>query len=492
MTNVLQAFDNLSNKLTMYKSVLYGLLSLVVIADVLAFLDIISINPVGLIISVFVLGASCYVANEVFARLFRASTNSESWLITALILSCILSPRVSLSFVGLAALCGAIAMASKYVLVWRGSHVFNPAAFGAFVVSVTGLMSANWWIATPALLPVTAVLAVLVLRKQRRFTMFFVFAAAALAVMLIIGLGRDQAATEIVKNTFFSWPLVFLGSIMLVEPITSPSDKYYQLLVAVVVGALFSAQLHFWQLSTAPHTVLLVGNLLATFLAAPFGSWLYVKQKKQLAPDILEVTFDKPKGLRFIPGQYMEWTLAHPGADIRGNRRTFSIASAPAEDDVRLAVRTFEKGSSFKRALAKINVGDKIRVANISGQFTLPAGDQKLLFIAGGIGVTPFRSMVAQLLETKRERDIEFVYLAVNKDEFVFKDLLDTAKSVGVTTHYVIDRLADGELQQLVPDFAKRQIYISGPHGMVDFYSKSLRKLGVKRSYIHTDHFSGY
>lgn len=492
MTNLYQSFDNFSNQLTMYKSVLYGLIGLVLAADVLAFMGVIGISPGGLLLSVAALAASCYVANYVFARLFGASVNSESWLITALILACILNPHLSWSFAALAALCGAVAMASKYLLVWRGSHIFNPAAFGAFVVSVTGLMSAGWWIATPALLPITAGLAVLVLRKQRRFTMFFVFAAVALTVMLVIGLSRDQAAGEIIKNTLFSWPLVFLGSIMLVEPTTSPSDKYSQLLVAGAVGALFSAQLNIWQLSTAPHTVLLIGNILTAVLAAPFGAWLYVTRIKRLTPDILELTFDKPAGLQFIAGQYMEWTLAHPSADMRGNRRAFSIASAPAEDEVRLAVRTFEKGSSFKRALMALKPGDKLRAANVSGQFILPAGNHKLLFIAGGIGITPFRSMVAQLLASGQRRDIALIYLAASEDDFVFRQLFADAEAVGLQTHYVVNKLADGELPKLVPDFAQRHVYISGPHGMVEAYRKSLQSQGVKRRRIHTDHFSGY
>jgi glycine betaine catabolism B len=492
MKSIVRTFDNFSNQLTMYKGVLYGLLSLIIAADILAFFDVIGISPVGLIISVVVLGAACYVSNYGFSKLFHAATNSESWLITALILSCILTPHVSWSFVVLAALCGAIAMASKYVFTWHQSHIFNPAAFGAFVVSVTGLLSASWWIATPWLAPFTAGLALLVLRKQRKFTVFFVFAITALVVMLFMSAGNGISTYDVLKSAILSWPLIFLGSIMLTEPTTLPSDKYYQLIIAAVVGALFCIQMHVGAVSSAPHTVLLVGNLLAAVLAAPFGAWLRVKQVQRLAPDILELTFEKPQRMSFKAGQYMEWTLPHKNADIRGDRRTFSIASAPLESEVKLAVRTPEQGSSFKKALAALHEGDRIRVANISGQFTLPNKNQKLLFIAGGIGITPFRSMVAQLSAKQLDCDIVLLYFARTRQEHVFSDVLTEAKSIGVQTYYLVDPLDDDALKQLVPDIDERLAYISGPPGMVDSFRIRLRKLGVKRSAIRTDHFSGY
>ena len=492
MKNMLQTFETMSSQLTMYKGMLYGLLSLLIIADILAFFDVIGISPAGLIVSVLVLSTACYVANYGLAKLFGAATNSESWLISALILACILTPRVSWSYVAFAALAGVIAMASKYILVWRQSHIFNPAAVGAFVVSVTGLLSASWWIATPWLAPITIVLALIILRKQRKFTMFFVFAVTALLVMLLMSLGNDKALIDVLKDTVLSWPLIFLGSVMLTEPITLPSDKYYQLIVAALVGALFCIQMHVGVISSAPHTVLLVGNLLAAVLVVPFGAWLHITKTRHLAPDILELTFAKPRGLRYKAGQYMEWTLPHVAADIRGNRRTFSIASAPSQAEVKLVVRIFEKSSSYKKALAKLTAGDRIRVANVSGEFTLPASPQKLLFVAGGIGITPFLSMLAQLTVKKQPFDITLLYMASSKDQFIGKDVFNNAALLGLKTEYTIGKLDTVALQQMVPDFTERLVYISGPPVMVDVYKKQLRQAGVSRNRIRTDHFSGY
>lgn len=493
MNTALQIFDDITSRITMYKGILFGLVSLLLVAELLAVLDIIGINPLGLVVSFGVLAVSCYVSNKVFARLWKAADNSESWLITACILACIVTPKVGWEFVGLAALTGAIAMASKYAITWRQSHFLNPAAVGAFVVSVTGLLSVNWWIATPALLPVTAGLAVVALRKQRRFITFFVFAAAALITMLLVNMGQGQAVDAVLRNAFLSWPLVFLGSVMLTEPITLPSDSYSRLLVATGVGVVFAAQIHVGPVSSAPHTALLVGNILAAVLAPPFGAWLTVRRNQRLAPDIVELTFAKPPGLRFKPGQYLQWTLPHRRVDLRGNRRSFSVASAPAEDEVRLAVRIAEKGSSYKAALAKLKSGQRIRVTDVSGNFTLPPDSSKILLIAGGIGITPFRSMIAQLVAARRHRDIVLLYIATSPEQFIWKDLFAKAGAYGVRTEYIVDRLFSAdELHKHVADISERHVYISGPNQMVHYYEHMARSLGVPRKHMHKDYFNGY
>jgi ferredoxin-NADP reductase len=87
-------------------------------------------------------------------------------------------------------------------------------------------------------------------------------------------------------------------------------------------------------------------------------------------------------------------------SDSRGNRRYFTIASAPADDTVRLGVRLAPNGSAFKRGLAQVQPGDEIVASQLAGNFTLPRNKQrKLAVIAGGTGITPFRSMLDELLE---------------------------------------------------------------------------------------------
>jgi len=492
MQLIIRRIDAVLNRFTMYKVVLYGLIVLLIVTDILAFTGRISIPPVGLLLSILVLGSVCYVANELCSRLFRVAANSESYLITALILACILPPASTLSRFLLLGLAGVIAMVSKYVIIWRGSHFLNPAALAAFVMTVSGLLAATWWIATPVLVPFTSLLALVVLHKQRKFTLAFTFGITATLMLLFIGSGlHNLNPIEVVKGAVGSWPIIFMGSIMLTEPSTLPPTRYYQVLVAMLVGVAFSSELHYGNLTATPQTALLLGNLFTLIVAPTFGVLLKLKAINPFSDTLYDVVFEKPKHFTFMPGQYMEFTLAHKGADIRGNRRTFSIASAPSEPELHLGTRRYDPSSTYKKALFSMKPGRYIRAAHVAGNFILPRNSaEPLVLIAGGIGITPFRSMITELIHTKQHRDIVLIYVANTQQDFIYHEDFTAAQSVGVTMHYETGRLTADHLQRLVPDIADRKAYISGPDAMVTGYKVLLRSIGVRR--IRTDHFSGY
>ena len=494
MRKLLQPLDQLLNRFTMYKVVLFGLFGLWLGAELMALTGLIGVSAWGIALSLSVLVIVCWATTAALAAYFKAPYNNDSYFISALILTFILPPIDSVDRLVWVALCGFIAMASKYLLTWRGSHIFNPVAFGAVVLSIAGVLPAAWWVATPNLLPLTAVLALIVLRKQRNFQLFATFAVVALLVLLLNDtvLG-DQTALEVFKSAALSWPIVFMGSIMLTEPLTLPAGRQNQLLVAALVGAIFAAQINVGPVSTTPQFALVMGNVFALLLYVPYGANLRLKRMQTIAPDTLELVFDKPKNLHFRPGQYLEMTLARPYLAMRGNRRTFSIASAPHETEVRLGIRVYTPSSKYKSYLQTLQPGALVRSANVKGSFTLPADTtQPLLFIAGGIGITPFRSMVAELLLTNQSRDIRILYTASTPEHFAYKSVLDKAATVGVKTDYIVTGFDGEELQTRVPDLAKRAIYISGPDGMVRHYDHMIQDLGVSRRHIHKDHFSGY
>ncbi len=475
----------------MYQGILQGLAGLLVLAGILGATGVISVKPVALLISVVTLATVCYASNVFFGWLFRAPRNTESYLITALILACILPPPQSLERVGLIALTGVIAMASKYLLVYRGSHVFNPAALGAFVVSVSGLLPVIWWVATPWLIPYTVILAVLVLRKQRRFALFFTFAITALAMMSYVGVLQDQPMGEVLRNAVLSWPILFMGSVMLTEPTTLPATKRYQLLMAVLVGAVFSSQLHIWEIASNPQTALIIGNLFALFVTPTIGLLLRLKETTQVAPNVYDLVFE-PIGrkLPFQPGQYLEWTLPHKKVDARGNRRIFSIASSPSEKYIHLGTKTYDRSSSFKNALLAMKPGKVIRVAHPAGSFTLPLDtSRKLAFIAGGIGITPFRSMVQSLSDNNDQRDVTLLYGERSPELFAYKSVFNKSS---ITTKYITGAVDASHITNYVPDFKDRLFYVSGPHAMVQATVSTLKTMGVTSGNIKTDHFTGY
>ena len=189
-----------------------------------------------------------------------------------------------------------------------------------------------------------------------------------------------------------------------------------------------------------------------------------------------------------------------------------AIASSPTEPELRLGAKFYPNASSYKTSLANLSVGDTIIASQLSGDFVLPKNkDKKLVFIAGGIGVTPFRSMIKYLIDTKEKRDIAMVYANKTPTDIAYKDFFDSAAAspLGLKMIYTIDPIKDAKdapvgwkgsvgyingqmIVQNIPDFSSRMFYISGPHGMVSATEKTLKSIGVRGSQIKTDFFPGF
>jgi ferredoxin-NADP reductase len=151
--------------------------------------------------------------------------------------------------------------------------------------------------------------------------------------------------------------------------------------------------------------------------------------------------------------------------------------------------------------------GSPVLSGSIAGDFTLPRNkDKKLVFIAGGIGVTPFRSMVKYLHDKKEMRDVVLMYSNRSEAEIAYRDVFDAAAQagIGIKTVYTLTDAGPqswrGErgyidsamIQRQVPDYRDRTFYISGPQSMVDTFKKTLRQMGVARWNIRTDYFPGF
>jgi ferredoxin-NADP reductase len=184
--------------------------------------------------------------------------------------------------------------------------------------------------------------------------------------------------------------------------------------------------------------------------------------------------------------------------DRRGNRRYFTIASAPSERDVRLGVKFYENSSTFKKNLFALKAGDHVMAGQLAGDFTLPEDpSKKLVFIAGGIGITPFRSMIKHLLDNNQKRDIVVFYSIRIASERAYGDILQLAQQeLGIkvieSVTEISGRLTAEQIQSQVSDYKDRIFYLSGPQGMVKGFESSLQTLGVPHLQIKKDFFPGY
>lgn len=215
---------------------------------------------------------------------------------------------------------------------------------------------------------------------------------------------------------------------------------------------------------------------------------LKVKQVKRETKGAFSLIFEKPTNFRFYAGQYLDYELAVE--DPNGNTRAFTISASPTENFLMLSTKYGI--SPFKQALAQLKPGNEIKTSHPAGTFTL---DEKspAVFIAGGIGITPFRSMIKYVSDQKLSTTITLIYS--NSDEnFLFKkELEDWKQSLEDFTIIYHNSNLSGHLTELPPTTYHLPIYyLAGPPKMVDSFEKMLLELGVDKTNIRYDHFDGY
>lgn len=491
---ILKYIDWVHDRVTMYRLMLYYLIYLLAAGAALAALGYVNYSPFAIASSAVYLTVLCWVVNKVFAHVFKAPVNKESSLITALILALIVPPASTLSGLAFLTAAGGLAVASKYMLAIGRAHVFNPAAIAVALTSLGSGQAANWWVGTSAMMPFVLLGGLTMTRKVRRWQMVFSFLFAAYAgTALYTLLAHGNVSSNLNHLTLHS-SVFFLAFVMLTEPSTSPSGTGRQRWYGALVGALFPPQVHLASVYSTPELALMVGNLFTRPIEPRpklFPSFL---RKTRLAPDIAEFVFTPRQDFHYEPGQYMEWTLPHGHSDSRGDRRYLTLASSPTEAELRLGVRFYPDGSSYKKAMLNMVAGDRIVAARPAGDFVLPGDkERKLAFIAGGIGVTPYRSMVKYLLDSGERRDIAMVYSAATEDRLVYRDVFDeAARRFGAKITYRTGAITPALIQRGIPDYEDRLFYVSGPHPMVTEMRVALRGMGVSSSHIKTDFFPGY
>ncbi|MDQ1174439.1 ferredoxin-NADP reductase [Microbacterium testaceum] len=503
----------LIGRVSMYRLVMASLGLLAVISLVLSFAGLVVPEPLELVVSAVVLALACVATDLVAQSVLRMPRRVESSLITAAILLFVLRP--TLEPVGLAglALAGVVASASKYLLVWRGRHIFNPAATGASVLTIVSIWapdlgSSAWWVGSPWLAAPALVLGVLLLLRTDKLPIVVVFWVVAMAVAFTRTSVQFQAAgfpvdvPSVLLQVAFSSPFLFLGAFMLSEPLTLPPRRMQQYVVAVLVGVLAGWPIPVGEVTLGQERALLVGNLVAFLFCLRAAVRLQVEGRRDLTPTVRELTFRAARPFSFSPGQYLELDVPHRKPDGRGTRREFSIASAPEDlPEVRIAFKDGSQ-SSYKRALAAVEPGSTLAVTGVWGDFVLPSrSTSPVLLVAAGIGVTPFVSQLRHLVATDQQRDVVLVYVVSDAEELAFRDVI-AASGIRVVVftrdepHDLPagwewagpDRVDASSLVRAVPDLAQRAAYVSGPPRLITALAPALSKAKS----LTTDAFAGY
>jgi ferredoxin-NADP reductase len=235
---------------------------------------------------------------------------------------------------------------------------------------------------------------------------------------------------------------------------------------------------------------------------------LRLRRKEVVAEDTMAFYFEKPAGFQFTPGQYSDFTLINPPeTDAEGNIRSFTIASAPHEEDLMIATRM--RDTAFKRVLKSMAVGAQITMAGPQGSFALRADSPRSsILLAGGIGITPFRSMALDastsrhahrlllLYSNRRPEDAAFLHelqalAAKNKNFALVATMTEIEKSKRKwegKTGYIDKQM----LSEYASDLKTAICYLAGPPAMVSSIGKALSDAGVGKDAIQAEEFSGY
>ncbi len=519
MEKLRDLLDRQLGRVTMYRLVtivLSVLAAIYVLFSAIGVIDGVSVKHELLALGVLLVAS--YASNRALALIWRIKPHSESALITGLLLFFLFVPLLFTDLESYLWLVAAAVLAnlSKYVLAWRGRHVFNPAAAGAFLVylaqQIVGRDTATFAIwqaaATDKMLPFVVIGAFLVLWRTRRIDVGVLFILLA-AVLIVLGLNeRGTGFGDAIESTFKSYPVIFLAGFMLTEPLTLPPRRRQQLVVAGVMAVVFAYPTFVslvtdsppdlgW-FSPTPELALLVGNLVAFAFARRRGVALDLVSTRRLNPETHEFTFKPKRPMSFKPGQFVELTVPHKGADTRGLRRSFSISSPPGPDGtMTVALRVPEKSSSFKRAMIDLEPGERVHATGVGGDFVLPDDPAvPVVLIAGGIGITPFISQ----LQHAPDRDAVLVYGVNAPEEIAYADVLAGFKVVIVSPvapdhlptqwrHVEAPFVSVDLVATAVPDLDQRMAYISGPPAMVNSVRAGLARR-CKR--VKTDYFTGY
>lgn len=229
-------------------------------------------------------------------------------------------------------------------------------------------------------------------------------------------------------------------------------------------------------------------------------------RREPVARETMAFYFEKPKDFEFRAGQFGDVTLIDPPeTDAEGNVRGFSFITAPYESEIGFATRL--RDTAYKRVLRNLPPGSEVKLDAPYGDFTLHRKESRpAVFVIGGIGATPVRSMVAQathdrsahrmlLLHANRTSDdapfqADFFRFAEQNPNFRFVPVL--TNSVPAAWKGERGRIAAETIRRWVPELAGPIWYLSGPEGMVKATRRLLVELAVDEDDIRTEEFAGY
>ncbi len=206
---------------------------------------------------------------------------------------------------------------------------------------------------------------------------------------------------------------------------------------------------------------------------------------RQIEEQLIIAEFAVPREFAFQPGEYVQIIL--PG----GLKRYFSVASSPSQQGtVRIATRPSH--SEFKKILAAMPLGTDVEIKGPWGDMVLPKDESvKLTFVAGGIGITPFLSMLSELVSQRSERDVQLLHFT---DDKIFEDELRDyiANLPNGKMDVIYERINPEIIKMKIPDYQTRTFFLAAPPGFVNVATAILQELQIPNRQTIGESYTGY
>ncbi len=220
---------------------------------------------------------------------------------------------------------------------------------------------------------------------------------------------------------------------------------------------------------------------------------LRLKDKEHITDNIWAFRFVSSEPLSWTPGQFIRVEIPRQQPDQEGTKRWFTVSSAPYEEFMQITTRV--TATTFKQDLAAVPVGGDIDLLNApDGDFVWEESNKPRVLIAGGIGVTPFYSMLKQRIHDHQPLDAALVYGGRTAD-LPFRAELDqwAAADPRLKIHYVIgEPLTPAKLTTLEPKLNESLVYLSGPEPMVESLGDQFKAAGLPEAQLKQDFFPNY
>ena len=233
--------------------------------------------------------------------------------------------------------------------------------------------------------------------------------------------------------------------------------------------------------------------------------------REEIASGTMAFHFEKPAGFQYTAGQYINITLKNPPeTDPEGDLRSFTLSSAPSETDLMVVMRM--RDTAFKRVLKSMPIGTEVEIDGPVGDFVLPDdASAPIVFLMGGIGVTPARSMCVEAAATKKPHKLFLFYSNKRPEDAAFLTELmaleqsnPNYKFIATMTEMLKSKQPwtgeTGFINQITVDKYLKAIsyklsaifYISGPPAMVSAMRNTLEAMKIDPKNIQTEEFTGY